>query len=312
LILFYASPNYFAGALDSLSQIGQALPPQVGNVELLPNPYPIILSGVQEGDFIVWDQPLIQFKDTTRIMVRESYTKIYELIQNNLKKFKDHLVTGVPGIGKSNFCLYFLWRYITENPGIPILYESESDHISYFSPSRSYMTNRMACYCMQFPYLVDFAAKKEPSPNIGSFTVVFCSPDPSRYKQMMKQIERATRYVMPVWTLEELVQLNQIHEISLEEIEQRFDLIGGVPSQIFYGKLDDVQREIATSLSEKGGEIAEHFFGQGFGMRDETISYTLIHLHPDRDDGYCTRRNTYEFASPHIWKRLYDIHHHVI
>jgi hypothetical protein len=284
-----------------------------GDVELSPNPYSMIFSGEQEGDFIYWEKPLVQFKGITRIMVRESYEKIYELILANLRiNFKDHLVTGVPGIGKSNFCLYFLWRYIKENPGSPILYESESDHIYSFSPSNSFMTNRMGCTNLQYPYLVDFREECEPSPNIGSFTVVFSSPDPKRYKQMMKDSGRASRYVMPVWTLEELVQLNQIHHIPIEEITQRFDLIGGVPRQIFSGKLKDIQTEVTNSLSMKGGEIAEHFFEQGFGMRDETISYSLIHLHPDQEDGYCTRSNSYEFASPDIWKRLYDLHHRVI
>jgi hypothetical protein len=183
----------------------------------------MISSGKQEGDFISWDAPLVQFKNITSIMVRESYEKIYELILANLGiNFKDHLVTGVPGIGKSNFCLYFLWRYLQDNPGSRILWESEYDHIYSLSPSNSFMTNRMVCTNLQVPYLVDFSATMEPSPNIGLFTIVFSSPDPKRYKQMMKDLGRASRYVMPVWTLEELMQLNQIHRIPLEEISGEF------------------------------------------------------------------------------------------
>jgi hypothetical protein len=208
--------------------------------------------------------------------------------------------------------LYFLWRFIKENPGSPILYESEYDHIYSFSPSDSFMANRMSCTHLQFPYLVDFTAPTEPSPNIGLFTVVFSPPDPKRYKHMMKDLARASRYVMPVWTFEELVQLNQILCIDLEEISHRFDLIGGVPRHIFYGRLKDLQREIEISLRETGGEIAKHFFEDGLGMTDSTISDHLIHLYPDPLHGYCTRQRNYEFASRHIWKQIYDIHHHVI
>jgi hypothetical protein len=286
---------------------------QGGAVDLSPNPYSLILSGEQEGAFICWNEPLVQFNNLTRIMVRESYENIYDLISANVRNnFKDHLVTGVPGIGKSHFCLYFLWRYITENPGSPILFESSLNMIYYLSPSNSFMTTRIVCTNLQYPYLVDFREVCEPAPTIGLFTVVFSSPDPKRYKQMMKG--RASRYVMPVWTLEELFQLKQIHDcISLEEITQRFDLIGGVPRQIFDESLEDVQIEVTNSLNEKGREIAEHFFEQGFGMRDETISYTLIHLHPDPVRGYCVRKkNNYGFASPHIWKQIYDLHQRVI
>jgi hypothetical protein len=31
---------------------------------------------------------------------------------------------------------------------------------------------------------------------------------------------------------------------------------------------------------------------------DEAISCSLIHLHPDQEDRYCTRSECYEFASP--------------
>jgi hypothetical protein len=247
-------------------------------------------------------------------MVRESYENIYELISAKVRiNFKDHLVTGVPGIGISHFCLYFLWRYLTDHPGSPILFESSLNLIYYLSPSNSVMTTRLMCTNFQYPYLVDFREECEPTPTIGLFTVVFSSPNPKRYHRMMKG-RASSRYVMPVWTLAELVQLNQIHRcISLEEITQRFDLIGGVPREIFNESLEDVQTEVTNSLNAKGREIAEHFFALGYGMRDETISYTLIHLHPDPVHGYCVRKkNNYGFASPHIWKQIYDLHQGVI
>lgn len=261
---------------------------------LTPNPYRMILSGAidEEKHFITWDKPLKFFKNkVTKIMIRESYEKIYELIIANLKlNFSHHLVTGVPGIGISHFSLYFLWRYITENRDVPILFEYGKDRIYFLSPSKSYITNRVKCTMLDYPYLVDFIGSNEPCEMIGLFTVVFSSPDPRRYKQMMKNLGRASRYVMPVWTWEELIQLNEIHKIPREIISQRFDLIGGVPRYIFDGQLKDIQSEITYALSLTSGDIAKHFFEQEFGMRDEAISYILIHLCPDPEDGYCTRK----------------------
>jgi hypothetical protein len=165
---------------------------------LSPNPYGTIFSGRQEGNFISWDEPLMLFKQTKVIMVRDCYEKLYQFIIQQLNSIKNHLVTGVPGIGKSKFCLYFLWRYLHENGGSPILFESEFNLIICLHSSNSFVTSRMGCFLMRYPYLVDFAALAEPSPNVGSFTIVFTSPHPRRFHAMMK--DSAIKYIMPTWS----------------------------------------------------------------------------------------------------------------
>jgi hypothetical protein len=281
-------------------------------LSLSPNPYGTILSGRQEGSFIYWEEPLILFKQTRVIMVRDCYEKLYQFIIQQLSSIKNHLVTGVPGIGKSNFCLYFLWRYLQENRGSPILFEAEFDHITYLDPSKSFMTNRIGCFQMRYPYLVDFAALAEPSRIIGSSTILFSSPDPRRFHEMMK--DSAIKYILPTWSLEELMQLNQIHSSSLDIISRRFDCIGGIPRHIFSSDFEIVECDVQKALSEKGGDIAKHFFLEGFGMKDEQMSYLLIHLHPDPDPEKCYSgaKTSHTFASPFIWKKLYHLHHRKI
>lgn len=198
-----------------------------GFIEIPLNPYPRISAGVQRGNFIHWADKIEEFRNTQCIMIRDCYPQIYELILGNLPcnneeklsdldenqdsraekiSFQKHLVTGVPGIGKSNFSLYVAWRYIQENPDSPLLFESTLDRVYYLTPAISYVTTRMHCLRMKFPYLVDFAAHAEPDRDIGSFTIVFSSPDPRRFKEFMK--DDAIRYVMPVWTSDELSRLN--------------------------------------------------------------------------------------------------------
>lgn len=112
----------------------------------------IVSNLVEHEGFIVWttDVQLPGFRDVKSIFIRQSYRDIYELIQENYHeiKFRHHLVTGVPGIGKSQFYLYFLWRYMNENPGSPILCELSHGLIQLLHPIKSEYISIEKCYSL--------------------------------------------------------------------------------------------------------------------------------------------------------------------
>ena len=54
-------------------------------------------------------------KIPARIYIRQCYLEMYDLLVGTMiEEVPVSLVTGVPGIGKSMFCLYFLVRLMTE------------------------------------------------------------------------------------------------------------------------------------------------------------------------------------------------------
>jgi hypothetical protein len=289
------------------------------------NPYDFIRSGTLSNNFITWSDkiPLSGFESISQLFVRESYVKIYDLIMHRIDAgSRHHLVTGVPGIGKSSFSLYFLWRYLRDNRG-PVLCEFNYNTILMIEPNSSYL-QRADCLVqsLRYPYLVDLNDKVEPEKGVGSFTVVFSSPDPSRYKEMMK-IQTSSRYIMPVWTWDELHQLwshtsNSLDLIqlelfpSMELLSSRFQLVGGIPRLCFKNKNFNLLETVRTRINVKGIDFLIQFLRSGFSVIDEEISHLLIHRHPDENDGYLTDSDNYAFASDEIFRRMIFAHNNAL
>lgn len=279
----------------------------VGNKQLS-NTYRLIKDGVfnVETNTIEWRDPLALFENKKSLYVRAAYSDIYDSIL--LSKKTRNVVTGVPGIGKSLFCLYFIWRYVAENTDALFLLEFVKDEIQMFGPNYHQMCTRLQCNGVQIPYFVDIDAMHEPAKNVGSFAVVFSFPHPGRFKQWMKNPDLCDRYVLPTWTLPDLQQLRLVcfPLTSGETVNYRFRRVGGVPRLVLQG--DDCCFEdcLENALARKGAGIAESFFVSGFGMTDEEMSYTLVHIHPDQEN-YCTRAEHFTFASTFIWERLYRL-----
>lgn len=274
------------------------------------NPYDIIKSGKPSGRFIQWETPipLAPFTNTSSIFVRDSYNDIYNLILGrfNTKASRHHLVTGVPGIGKSTFSLYFLWRYLNDYPDAPVLCEFIYETITLLHPQGSQKYSRMGCPLMKYPYLIDFINSNEPLPGLGSFQVVFSSPDESRYKNMMKNMN-SSRYVMPVWTIEELYLLcPSFPAISVDMVNERFALVGGVPRHCFADPEKDVKKMVENKISEKGFDLIHQYMTKGFSFLEKDISHLLLHCHPDEMNGYCTENNNLDWATPTIFQMLFN------
>lgn len=276
------------------------------------NLYQMISSGSIEGNFLVWENNICIFDDIKKILIRESYETIYQqIIEQSRLGFRNFLITGVPGIGKSTFSYYFLWKYFSDNPLGEILLEVSNNVIYYIQPNKTTTLLRIQCMTIKCPYLVDLRDRQEPAAKLGLYTVVFSSPNPSRYKQFMKQYEISRRYIMPTWSYEESQTLNEIRNIPEEELYARFELVGGVPRLIFSLDLQQLSDMISKTLNEKGSLIANKFFTSGYQMSDDEISYLIIHLHPPIN-GYCSISDNYKFASAYIWENFYEKYKQII
>jgi hypothetical protein len=245
----------------------------------------LIRGGVQvvQSSFITWKQPLAFFENTSSLFIRNSYEILYnEIIQSPMPR---HVVTGIPGIGKSQFCLYFAWRYLNDNPESSVMIEREYNNVHLISPDADTTILRSNCGT-SCPYLIDMGSLQEPSTEIGSFGVVFSSPHPSRFKEWIKNTHLSSRYVMPIWSWQEIYTLNNNACIPIDglELERRYDIAGGVPRLCLASTPDDFDAQVGNALQTKGKEIAERFFIAGHGMKPDDMSYVLIHLHPDVGD----------------------------
>ena len=169
----------------------------------------------------------------SKFYVRNCYEEYYQHIMNLLRnpRMKYISLTGTPGIGKSIFYVYFFQRYRRENPNVTIV-------------TASFGKDRELLKCLLFEpgmveggkqkeipdikdsiHLYDGPPKIQPSDNK---MVCFTSPNYSWLDGMVKAPNHIPFY-LPVWTLQELWEANELLELGLDyrTIEERFLFFGG-------------------------------------------------------------------------------------
>ena len=154
-----------------------------------------------------------------------------------------------------------------------------------------------------FLLLCDIVATTEPVSR-AKWTYIFSSPDPKRYKQILKN-SPSLEYTLPTWSELELMLLSADRPVS--EWYDDFVLFGGVPRYIFSGK--NSRNLLSTALNEKGRALAEWFFKFGFSMAEQC--YMLVHINPplsaEGDFNY-SGLTVYTFASDAIFQLLVEKH----
>ncbi len=173
------------------------------------------------------------------------------------------LLTGPPGIGKSWFLMYTIYRLAAE-PSVPkIILHSAKDHTAYlFKPNGTVSKIRnpvgddlRTVSDKDTWYLFDASEGGDECFPIGVFTIVTASPNRLHYKGFMKQVG-TTKLFMPTWTYDEIATVTRriLPNRSDQELKEWYEHAGGVPRIHFGTKskyLDFLtyQKEQMTNLS---------------------------------------------------------------
>ena len=228
------------------------------------------------------------------IYVRDCWIKMYQIMEESLKKGCKHIVvTGSPGIGKSQFLQYCMWRLAKQ--GESFLHETEPGMVNQYSPgtmaSHSYFHLPSG-----IPYLVDLKEPKLPCVNYGNwvprFTAIFSSPNPLRFKEILK-IPNSIELIMPPWDEEEIYDahrlMSKFQSVDINVVSSQFLIYGGVPRYVFE-QSDEGYDYMEMALKNKGLAVARSgFLSDMSGGVNEALSYALCHLRPKYE-------NTFKFA----------------
>jgi hypothetical protein len=244
--------------------------------------------------------------------IRSCYHAYYDKIMDRLfgKSFHYNFisVTGTPGIGKSMFYLYFLKRYLLENPGKSVVTASFNKDrklkaCRLFRPNGSVDT-----FVDTFgnPYIPIEAAVSWPkdidcdlylydgpptdSP-IDVKMVAFTSPNFSWLDSMRKDPHHCKLF-MPTWDISELLAANEELELNIDinEINNRFAYFGGSARYclsvydefVSAGKVD-----IESALKKINGfdQLRDCFFGNA---DLNTVVHRLMHYCPENNPIFAT------------------------
>ena len=265
------------------------------NILVLPEGNKLLLEGVRE------------------IYVRDSYKTLYEIINHGEHKDKHVIITGNPGIGKSCFLLYQMYRFRKENKDLPLFYTSavlsrhiqfDCDRVQIFTPAEM-PRNQLRLH--ELTYLYDCGTKGDSiavyPPTLARKTIIATSPDTTHTQSFWKAAQdvrdEAVRLYMPPWSFDELKYFEKHRNISEKMLNDRFLIWGGIPRYVLAHNENKISIDegIVNTPPESIAGLASML---RFGVRSEVahhaasncciitviqshVSYKLLHLCPKDD-----------------------------
>ena len=156
----------------------------------------------QEYYSISFKLPDIDVFPFQKIYIRPSYKEIYDEIFAlvNQKKtlipiYHRYIITGVPGIGKTQFLPYFICRFLRDTKHQSFFIQTEGQLVRYYD---TYGITEMSSVPYHLKHVPLFADIKKPEPAITTnYMFIFSSPDPARFKQ---DADQGYKLVIPIST----------------------------------------------------------------------------------------------------------------
>ena len=174
------------------------------------------------------------------IYVRSSYFDIFNLIcESIISGTKRIVVTGTPGIGKSTFMYYFIWKFLNDAEGslglnqLNLYIQYTPDDVLQFKSGRvleliGIEAKQTLKLDKKALVLVDMREPDEPMLCAG-IRIVLSSPNPARFKEFSKGFCR--KFFMNPWLYNEILAVwlkSYQGKITIENVDRAYNLCGGV------------------------------------------------------------------------------------
>ncbi|KJE97935.1 hypothetical protein CAOG_009152 [Capsaspora owczarzaki ATCC 30864] len=238
-------------------------------------------------DGVFW---LGNYKLGSVLMVRSCYYGLFDAIINSLANAEHKnswIVTGNPGIGKTFFSAYFVYRLFQQHPQLTVVYEPAqpgSDIRYRLQPNLTVHTGSIPLQSFSDQlsnldprtwYLVD----GHPAGIYNAYTLLVTSPRKDILKELQK--DSNPKMFMPVWSWDELlacIRQRNATQARLQAAEERFYRWGGIARHVLDGGLTLPQSEILLNLALNACNVktVRNSVGQIAGEQD--ISHRVLHI----------------------------------
>ena len=250
------------------------------------------------------------------LYVRDCWVEMYEVMEDMLKSGCQRIVvTGTPGIGKSQFLQYCMWRMAQKNEAF--LHETYPQMVHMYSPG-NFATHNYNNIPSGLPYLVDMEVEQLPFYDYAKwsplFTAIFSSPNPYRFKSMVK-MDNSVELIMPPWENEEIFDahklISKFRSVDIDLVKSQLAIYGGVPRYVF-DKSKEGSRPMKQALRSKGQLVAERMFMVDWveSGKDVDMSYTISHMIPEDTVKFTGR--LFSPASTFVLENLMETHSAIV
>ena len=249
-----------------------------------------------------------------KIYVRKCYEDVFKLLLNYIE-MESFAISGTPGIGKSLFFVYILYR-LMKDFSIKAL-SLKPNRIVY------HMGSGKTCFNLENQTAVEvehLEAKKlvrqqdtlyiidgQTTPMSSScITLFISSPRSQQYKEFVKQ-KMAKEWYFPVWNTEELqsCQIQCYPNLSIEMLHERLRIYGGVARVVFFRDYSTEQTTMNSALADT--DAVKGVKNIGIVTDIFSTTHTLLHIIVSTDGYY--RFLHVNIASKYVGKQLWIRHH---
>ncbi|KAF0696107.1 Aste57867_13115 [Aphanomyces stellatus] len=213
----------------------------------------------------VMDFPvLMNINGRSSVFVRPCYDELFKLLLKDIEERNQSVgITGNPGIGKSLFYAYCVFR-LTQEPILGrILIANCADKYAVFEAGefRYVASTKELLGFMDNDNVIRLIDGR--SNNLFCWTgvsILFTSPGYSDYKPFLKSTN--VQYVMPPWTQKELSIAAEIAETTTKVVKERFDEFGGIARYVFskqvHGHTSDAKEAHSKVIFDVVSRREEH------------------------------------------------------
>ena len=259
-----------------------------------------------------------EFRESDRVLqsvyVRSSYIDIFSLICESISSgTKRIVVTGTPGIGKSTFLYYFVWKFLNDAKGsldqnrFNLYIQCAPDEVLQFEAGRVLELSGMEARRTlkrdeKALVLVDMRETAEPMLCPG-IRIVLSSPNPARFKEFSKGVCR--KFCMNPWLYDEIHSVwlkSYKRKLTIEDVNRAYTLCGGIIRYVLE-KNDEAEEVMDNAFDAlKDGVMSLSQFINSKKADDEKVSYKILHyISPD----YSSKKAKLAIGSAAIAERLF-------
>mmetsp|Transcript_12456 Transcript_12456/g.37376 ORF Transcript_12456/g.37376 Transcript_12456/m.37376 type:complete len:698 (-) Transcript_12456:1189-3282(-) len=263
-------------------------------------------------------------ENARHMFVRPCWVKLYDVVMGKMEsragtKGEGIILTGNPGIGKSWFLSYVLYRVASEMPTRAVVFESVAEEkLWVFGADGSVRQldweqrrhveelNDASTIYLFDPAGHNTGQTREPYRCLA-FTIIASSPNKNNYRDMLKHGGKIL--YMPPWSLAELRTAAPFvpKPPSAQDVAERFAHHGGISRAVLSDdpELWDAQLQAAVESCNLGAVKRS----LGHSDADESATHKVVAYKVIEDGHAPYTRVRVDFVSPHVGKLVFDQYH---
>ena len=250
------------------------------------------------------------------VYIREAYNEIYE---KHIENCQHTLIIGNPGIGKSLFLPYIVYRMLHEHPEDSIIcgHYSMKESVVCIKGKEAHVLSPDECKATHYYYLYDCGQSHDSGIDISlaleaKKSLIFSCPDSDNYKRYYKDCIQSSsvqgvEVFMPTWSWDELeICQEHIHtHLDSNELNSRFALWGGIPRDVFQRReLPDHGKSILSAvIAETSIDVVMSTARNPFSSKFSKVCHKILHMIVE-DKNY--ERCSVVFASQNVAQMVYE------